>query len=255
VASFIPSGPVFPPEITDLIIHQFSPNFPALRICSLVCRAWVPASHYILYETLSLRGEDILDFLEIIEPAENTYFAGLRALDLSLCENGPTASLVVLFPRFHSLAFIRVSSSIFHYEFPIVSSVTTLEFLSVQFRSFAAFTNLLSRVPNLKKLEFEKVSWGSADGWAPARTDITLSKPTHRLRLDTLSIQVSNDPHFLDWLSCEESGPLTQNLTLLLPRMPVHNAKDSEMFHRVSEYLRHLNVSLKRLFIRFGDLS
>ncbi|KAJ6594835.1 hypothetical protein B0H19DRAFT_1057057 [Mycena capillaripes] len=250
--SFIPPGPVFPPEITDSIIHQLSRDTPVLRICGLVCRAWLPASRYILHETLSLRGEDIPGFLEIIGAAENTYFATLRAIAITLCENGPTQSLLELLPQFLCLKTFRVHTSIFHYEVPVLSRVTTLEFYGTQFRSFAAWTNLLSRVPNVKNLKLVYVSCGSMEGWAPARAADIIPAKSPRLTLDTLSIQISDDPRLLDWLASEESGPLTIDLTLLLVDGTLVDEIGSP---RVSKYLRHLNTSLKRLFFQFAGIS
>ncbi|KAJ6573470.1 hypothetical protein DFH09DRAFT_1362101 [Mycena vulgaris] len=160
IAPFISSGPVLPPEITDSIIHELSPDAPALRICSLVCRAWLPASRQILHKKVALRGEDIPDFLDLIAPSENTYLNKLRVIDISLCENGPAVSLLQLLPRFLCLESVRIHSSIFHYEIPDLPRVRSLEVFGLQFRSFAAFTKLLSRFPDLKNLILgENVLW------------------------------------------------------------------------------------------------
>ncbi|KAF7358046.1 hypothetical protein MVEN_00851800 [Mycena venus] len=247
---FIPIGPVFPPEITDSIIKELAPNIRVLRICSLVCRSWLPASRYILHHALSLRGEDVPGFLGIISSPDNTYFASLRAIDISLCENGPTSSLLALLPQFRCLKIIRVYSSIFHYESTIIPSVTTLEISDTHFRSFAAFTNLISRLPNLKNLKIQNISWGSmyVRGLATTEAEINTSNTPPRLELDTLFAQMSNDTHFLDWLCSGESGALTRSLTLLLPRRSAES-------DRVSEYLRYLNAHLKSLHVRFSEVS
>ncbi|KAJ7140788.1 hypothetical protein C8R44DRAFT_761885 [Mycena epipterygia] len=252
-AAFIYPGPALPPEITDSIIHQLSPNIAALRICSLVCRAWLPASRYTLHKTLSLRGEDIPGFLDVIAPSENTYFSSLRVIDISLCENGPAPSLWKFLPHFLCLESLRIHSSFFHCESPTHPRLRTLELFDVQFGSFTAFTDLISGFPHLKNLRFEKVAWGSMQGWSPVGEDIIPAKPCPRLELDTFSPQISNDSQFLDWLGSEESGPLTSNLTLLMPKMRWgRETLDDDTLAKVSEYLRHLHVHLKHLHIRFG---
>lgn len=249
-------GPALPPEITDSIIHQLSPNIAVLRICSLVCRAWLPASRYALHKTLSLRGEDIPGFLDVIAPSENTYFSSLRAIDISLCENGPTPSLWQLLPHFLCLESLRIHSSFFQCEPPTHARLRTLELFDVQFGSFAAFTDLISRFPHLKNLRFEKVAWGSMQGWNSVGEDIIPPKPFPRLELDTFSPQISNDSQFLDWLGSEESGPLTSSLMLLMPKMRWgRNTLHADALDKVSEYLHHLHVHLKHLHIRFGTAS
>ncbi|KAJ6468090.1 hypothetical protein C8R47DRAFT_807523 [Mycena vitilis] len=243
------SQPVFPPEITDSIIHQLSPDLPTLRVCSLVSRAWIPASRYLLHETIALRGEDMSSFLELIAAAENTYLATVRAVNLSLCENGPTESLLKLLPQFLSLKSIRIYSSIFHYDLPVISGVTALELSGTHIRSVLDFTTLLARLPALKHLKLDAVSWGSSDGWAPVASSIGPVNPT-RLELDTFSVQIPTDPLFLDWLGSAKSGPITSDLMLCLP-IKLQGRDQTKIHCKISEYLRHLNVSLKRLHLRF----
>ncbi|KAJ7502625.1 hypothetical protein B0H11DRAFT_2274750 [Mycena galericulata] len=255
-SKFLSPGPVFPPEITDCIIHELSPDLPVLRLCSLVCRSWIPASRYILHETLSLRGEDIPDFLDIIAPSENTYLDTLRAIDIGFCENGPAASMLQLLPQFLSLKTIRIHSSIFYHRFPVIPRITTLEFFDTHFRSFAAFTDLTSQCPDLKNLKFRNIAWQSLDGWAPTGPDIISAKMSSRLELDTLSADISNDPHLLDWLSSPETGPLTSDLTLILPKMRRYVLQDpltDETVGKVRQYCHNLNVRLTNLYVQFGS--
>lgn len=253
---FTSPGPLFPPEITDSIIHELSPNRPALRICSLVCRTWLPASRYILHDTLSLRGWDVPGFLDIIVPSENTYLGTLRAIDIRLCENGPVTSLLRLLPQFVCLKSIRIQYSTFDYQFPVIPAVNTLEFFGAQFPSFTAFTNLLDQCPNLKNLKLETISWGSVDGSAPPGIDMLPGKSSTRLELDTFSVDISNDSPFLDWISSPESAPLTSNLTLLLHTGLSYTTKDpleAEIIKKAQQYCRHLNLHLKHLHVRFDS--
>ncbi|KAJ7762632.1 hypothetical protein B0H16DRAFT_1688201 [Mycena metata] len=256
MAPFIPA-PVFPPEITDSIIHELGAELPALRICSQVCRAWLPASRHILHQTLKLRGEDILGFMDIIASPENTYFATLRGLELSLCDNGPATVLLELLPKFVCLKSIGIYSSVFHYELPTLSSVTSLEFKRTEFRSFAAFIILLGQTPNLKSLKLTKVLWGPLPGWGPPATeDILPSKSIPRLELDVLHIE---DRAFLDWFTSEVPAPLTSVLELFIrednhqvPWGQASNIVDTKLLDKVSQYLQYLGVHLEQFYLRFS---
>ncbi|KAJ6573454.1 hypothetical protein DFH09DRAFT_1457460 [Mycena vulgaris] len=248
IAPFISSGPVLPPEITDSIIHELSPDAPALRICSLVCHAWLPASRHILHKMVALRGEDIPDFLDLIAPSENTYLNKLRVIDISLCENGPAASLLELLPRFLCLESVRIHSSIFHYETPDLPRVRSLELFGLHFRSFAAFTNLLSRFPDLKNLILgENVLWGSVQGWAPTGQDVMVSKPSLPLQLNTFNAYISNNSQLQEWLGSGESGPIASNLTLVMPNVYSNTASalTADTLAKLSEYLRHLHLDFR----------
>ncbi|KAJ7034076.1 hypothetical protein C8F04DRAFT_1102977 [Mycena alexandri] len=249
---FIPV-PAFPPEITDSIIHELGPELPALRICSQVCRAWLPASRHILHQTLKLRGEEIAEFVEIIASSENTYFATLRGIELSLCENGPTTELLNLLPKFLCLKSIGIYSSIFYYEFPILPGVTTLEFRRTEFRSLAVFTILLGQTPNLKSLTLSKVKLsGWVPGWAPTGVDLVPSKSIPGPELDVLHVELTKDRALLDWLTSEVSAPSTLALELFLPRDSYGSIGDTDLVDKASKYLQYLGIQLKRLHLRFS---
>lgn len=47
------SAPVFPPELFDSVIDYLHDDKAVLRICSLVCQDWVPASTFHLFSTFS----------------------------------------------------------------------------------------------------------------------------------------------------------------------------------------------------------
>jgi hypothetical protein len=245
--------PVLPPEITDSIIHQLSENAEVLRTCSLVCRTWLPASRYILHWAISLRGEDISGFVDLIKSAENTYQTSLRAMELSLCENGPTASLLQLLPLFVCLESVRISSSIFHHNSPALPRVRTLDLFDLRFRTFAAFTDLTTQFPNLKNLSFEAISWGYEGGWKPPGEDKHPPNSLPQLKLDTFTADITNDSQMREWLLC--SRPLTSQLSLLLPKSHEYgrNALSASTLTLVSEYLHHLNVHLKHLYLRSGS--
>ncbi|KAJ7137258.1 hypothetical protein C8R46DRAFT_1138008 [Mycena filopes] len=249
--------PAFPPEISDLVIFELGGDLPTLRTCSQVCRVWLPASRHILHQTLKLRGEDLLEFADIIASADNTYFATLRALELSLCENGgpATAALLEILPKFISLKSVRVSASIFHFSLPLLPGVTTLEFKLTEFRSFGEFTYMLGHVPNLRNLKLQRVSWGSMRGWTSTEVDSAETSLTSivRLELDTLHIELLPD-ELLGWLASEVSAPLTADLVLALPKDRYGDSINAVLLGTASGYLKFLGPRLKRLYLRFSGM-
>ncbi|KAK7001411.1 hypothetical protein R3P38DRAFT_1794848 [Favolaschia claudopus] len=238
--------PTIPPEITDTIIRLLCRDRQVLRLCSLVSRAWLPASRNILYETLAIRGEDVPSFISIAAPSENTYLGFVRAIDISMAENGPTESLLELLPQFTRLKTLRVVSSIFHFELPPLPAMTTLELSGSHFQSFAAFTALLSRVPNLHDLKMQNLHWGSPSGWAPPKLQLA-SSPQLKFKLSGFFVEMTESV-LLDWLCDTSTAPSATSLTLSLPRWPPG-------VHRTSEYLKLLNVDLQTLYLRFNELD
>ncbi|KAJ7762630.1 hypothetical protein B0H16DRAFT_1884069 [Mycena metata] len=218
--------PELPPEITDSIIQLLAQDFPTLRSCSQVCRAWLPASRHILQPTLKLGRDQTLGFLDIIVSPENTYFAMLPAIELLACENGPTTALLKLLPEFRCLTSLRVCYSAVHYELPVLSSITTLELKVTVFESFTVFANFLGQIPNLKHLKLDEVVW---------RPSQILSTSRPRLELDTLHVEGVEDRAFPP-LKCRR----------LLPRRSCWSSRGTRV---------HLGARLKRLHLKFSELA
>jgi hypothetical protein len=51
-----------PPELTDAIIDAGKDDKPFLKTCGLLCRSWVPASRRRLFECVTLRRRNVVDF-------------------------------------------------------------------------------------------------------------------------------------------------------------------------------------------------
>ncbi|KAJ7055762.1 hypothetical protein C8F01DRAFT_1157624 [Mycena amicta] len=240
-----------PPELTDTIIHNiFDPA--TLRACSLVCHSWLPASRYHLYRTLSLHGDDIPSFLTHIQAPHNTFLAYLRRIELSFCENGPMQALVRLLPSFACLAQVRMESTMYYYDFPVLPGVTHLELWKVQFGSFAYFTTLIARLPHLKHLKLEQIEWAAARGWA-AVEELDLAGIEPPLCLDSLEFELrgsasDGDAYFDDWLSSAESCPRASSVVMSLQLPP-------SRLSVALDYLRHTGSRLTSLHIRFHELS
>ncbi|KAJ7065675.1 hypothetical protein C8F01DRAFT_1126371 [Mycena amicta] len=248
-----------PPELTDTIIHNiFDPT--TLRACSLVCHSWLPASRYHLYRTLSLRGDDIPSFLAHIQAPHNTFLAYLRRIELSFCENGPMQALVRLLPTFAPacLAQIRMESTMYYYDFPVLPEVTHLELWKVQFGSFAHFATLVARLPHLEHLKLEQIEWAAARGWA-AVEELDLAGTEPPLCLDSLEFELrgsasasdDGDAYFDDWSSSAESCPRASSVVMSLQLEGLAPSRMSV----ATDYLRHTGSRLTSLHIRFHELS
>ncbi|KAK0476176.1 hypothetical protein IW261DRAFT_1492350 [Armillaria novae-zelandiae] len=73
-------GPRFPPELFDRFIDFLHRDNEALKACSLVCRAWIPASRFHLFKRLSFH---------VIPPSyarnNRSYEDKVKLLDSSFC--------------------------------------------------------------------------------------------------------------------------------------------------------------------------
>lgn len=70
----------FAVEITDAIIDYLHRDKKALAGCSLVCRAWVPASRYHLFDTLWIRAHTALWCFRILQSPFCTLWPYIRHL-------------------------------------------------------------------------------------------------------------------------------------------------------------------------------
>nr|GAT45637.1 predicted protein [Mycena chlorophos] len=228
-----------PPELTDTIISNIK-HKPTLRSCALVCRSWVPASRHALFTTLSARGDDIGALLALLSTAENTVKRQFQRVELSFAENGPTQALIRLFPECAALRKLRLDSTMYYYDFPVVSQLTHLELSKIQFGSFAHFLALLSRLPSLKSLKLEYIEWAAARGWAAV--EIPDKEHMAALNLDRLDITLSGDRsegEFLDWLGDDKSAPRAKHLVADVPfRLALFQT-----------YLEHTATTITRLHL------
>ncbi|KAF7288410.1 hypothetical protein HMN09_01393500 [Mycena chlorophos] len=229
-----------PPELTDTIISHIS-HKPTLCSCALVCRSWVPASRHALFTTLSARGDDIESLLALLSTAENTVKRQFQRVELSFAENGPTQALIRLFPECAALRELRLDSTMYYYDFPVVPQLTHLELSKIQFGSFAHFLALLSRLPGLKNLKLEYIEWAAARGWAAV--EVPDEESMAPLNLDSLDIMLSGDrseEEFLDWLGDHKSAPRAKHLVAYIP--PFRLA----LFQT---YLEHTATTITRLHL------
>ncbi|KAJ7440202.1 hypothetical protein B0H11DRAFT_2353697 [Mycena galericulata] len=206
------SPPIFPPEITDLIIANLDPeDETTLKMCSLVCRAWVPACRHRLFSWLTISSRrDCEMFVGLSSALQNTYVYALQGM--RLC--GDYSKLDKLLPRlpdFSRLRTLQIYARRLDYECPLMPNVTSL-FLSVDtFPSFSAFTGLLAQFSGLKVLSLRVFTQWERSNSLPSAS--TSSSP---LDLDELWIHILlfEDEDFRNWLSYESLGLVTRDLTL-----------------------------------------
>ncbi|KAF7325558.1 hypothetical protein MKEN_00405200 [Mycena kentingensis (nom. inval.)] len=104
--------PVLPPELTDIVINELSDSRKDLRNFSLVARSWLPASRHHLYASLTIRGEDIISFIPLLDAPHGTFAHFLECLELSevhFTELSELTQLMGGLPNLKRLHLSRVS--------------------------------------------------------------------------------------------------------------------------------------------------
>ncbi|KAF7353894.1 hypothetical protein MVEN_01075300 [Mycena venus] len=263
--------PVSPPKITDAIIDELRGSLPALRVCSLVCSDWLPASRNILNRSISLRAEQIPAFMELLESPTNTYCGRVRDISLGSCLPGPIPSLGEIFLQFTDMQSIHIHSSHWHHDIPLLPGVVQLNLSGIKFPSFAAFFQLASRFPSLKSLSLGELKFVDQ-----SYSGAVHFSPLPGLPFERLSLKIScENMTLLHWLASENGAPpLMPHLTLIVkfvkpvspfPRnLRVQPSSNTFFLHArhnallaTSRYLDHLSVRLKYLVMPFivGELT
>ncbi|KAF7310282.1 hypothetical protein MIND_00402200 [Mycena indigotica] len=242
-----------PPEITDSIIEQIylsasppSASFPTLRACSLVCRAWLPASRHHLPSKLSLSPLNFRLFVRHVETPENTLFAYLRELQVSSPLNPVhLRTLVDLLGRFSVLAVLKLTQSPIAFEFPPVQCLTSLELRHVRFDTFDRFTQMLRCLPNLRRLCVAQVVWASNSGEIFEALPLPVAEgPPIELELFEFDLWPADEGfgsqrYFLSWLKAESGWPRASKLVV---RIQAGTDDLSNYLERLGAHLIELNV-------------
>ncbi|KIP09924.1 hypothetical protein PHLGIDRAFT_288540 [Phlebiopsis gigantea 11061_1 CR5-6] len=109
-----------PPELCDMIIDFLYDEKPVLSICTLVCRAWLRAARYHLFDSIYVHCEKNLDaFHDFLAYLQST--PSVRAYIKDLCLDGFTevpeppdnmescylAAIAELLPQIHTMSVIN----------------------------------------------------------------------------------------------------------------------------------------------------
>lgn len=104
-----------PPETTDRIIDHLHYDRSTLRHCALVCHAWLPASRFYLFYTVTVRGVMISASEQLVE---NAPWVSYCVRDLKLTgtiipqNQDPEAPLVPIVTKFTHLRSFPLCSPI-----------------------------------------------------------------------------------------------------------------------------------------------
>jgi hypothetical protein len=75
-----------PAELTDRVIDFLHSDELALETCSLVCKNWVPASRYHLFQNLYLNPSRVQPFVELLNSPTSTILKHVLTVDISLSD-------------------------------------------------------------------------------------------------------------------------------------------------------------------------
>ncbi|KAJ7512794.1 hypothetical protein B0H11DRAFT_2267854 [Mycena galericulata] len=228
-------------EISNYIIRYLAEYLPALRVCSLVCREWLPASRKIMHRDLLLHNENIASFPQLLESPLNTFFDAVRTMYLSLDHDGSeTRAVLESLPQFTHLDSLSLDSGCLSHGLPASPRISTLELSDVEFPSFVAFLDLLSQFSGLKSLTLGHLEFpgGSRKPKIPRKT-----APFPGLSLETFSVDVSDNNQLLHWLASSTAAGHCQIST---PRL-ILTGFDDISSTRISGYLHTLGTNLKHL--------
>lgn len=218
-----------PPEVFDIIIERIARfDVPTLRVCSLVCKAWLPVSRYHLIPAISLGPKNVKSFLRLLNSPHSTISSGIHHVsiqsdsdaishrksresriypaDINISTDGATFScdetllrLLAPFPLLTSLSFswlrtgftLPTTAALIH-GFP---GLTELEFRTCTFPSFDKFTSMICALQNLRRIVLADVTW----------VDLALPEsPTRQSlppRLEALDLYLSPIGHICTWLA------------------------------------------------------
>ncbi|KAF8918336.1 hypothetical protein CPB85DRAFT_1281551 [Mucidula mucida] len=162
--------PALPLELCDMIIDFNHTARKTLARCSLVCRAWIPASRYHMWTSIRLTPTNIDTFLSLISSDQSTFLPYLQNVEVENAFkkikhyhnfwNGwdIIASYLHDLPRLRSFTLSKVSwgllddmkwSSSVLYTF---ASVTKLSLSNVSFHDTPQLLAFLCNFPHLRHL-------------------------------------------------------------------------------------------------------
>jgi hypothetical protein len=226
-----------PPELTDRIIDFLWDCQLDLRVCSLVCRQWLPASRWHIFETITIWPDSRL--LTLMQFPQSVVANHTRTLNLRLRlpaeVNIAAVRILWHLPNVLNLRTVIVGSvPPSPAQFPVVPLVEKLSLQHTKFASCNDFAEFLSKFTTLRELELGWISWEDFDyGVCSHATPM----------LENLSIQgFEGAPDILQWLSSADYGPQTRGLTLYIP-----NKTDTTSLSIISRFLHRLNDGLEYL--------
>jgi hypothetical protein len=264
---------LLPAELSDVVIDQFSHDWSMLKVCSTICRRWLPRSRFHLFQDLAVdtsNSNHILRLLPIISSPLATiplyvksitiyYNEASMAQDLWADElddlpyplhTFPFATRLTLYIGSWGLQGERIRWLLESCKLNI--SVTQLCIQHSCFESFPGLARVISQCPSLQQLSlngvqyslfiFEMSSIVSVKDYVHMRGLVALPPDGYfrpPLGLHTLQLDNFRCSHFLDWLISLE------------PALPLHtvriNGIDWHEVPAVIDFIQHFAMSLDHL--------
>ncbi|GJE90791.1 F-box protein [Phanerochaete sordida] len=265
-------GPVLPPELFDETLDHLWDDAKTLRVCSLVCRSWVPSTRLHLFRTIRLSSEATCTQLSALMANSPAIARCVRKLTISAQYSGvgtdnrgveddawvnvsaEIARTLGVHGRVNTLALSRLRWTSLAPDTrdaykAVFKGVRTLLLFEVRFHASGDVLDFLDAFPDLEELYFHAVSWDSESSTTPSSAAelISLAQSHHdtkKMHLSYLFLDPRSSPTLVtEWIL---SHPSEQKLrTIQLCWRELDNTK------ALGDLLQASGSSLERLQIEF----
>ncbi|KAJ7062298.1 hypothetical protein C8F01DRAFT_1252123 [Mycena amicta] len=254
---------ILPPELTDHTLDFLHDDLPSLRTCSLVCRAWVPASRFHLFQNVTLRRKwmrfsstQCRAFLMLLESRFCTFPTFVTHLTLEDLDPTPQDRfhdaypvLRERLPGLESITFLRwknLGTPPLHKLLPHCTGLLTeIKLALVSFRHREDLFRFLELCPpSLGTLDIERCIWPLASTEANAAAKAKAFKFPAACSVKTLRLRYCSFFDILDHFvaAAERIGAPLQCSTLELENLPAHIESTGRFLAKVGPALNHLVV-------------
>jgi hypothetical protein len=234
-----------PPELTDTVIDYLHDDKHSLAACSLVCQAWVPASRYHLFGSVTIPPRKVQSFIDIIYSRTCTIRPHVSRFVVD--QLPPLQQFQTIVVAIHTLPFVR---SLYLRNTVLVPSPAELRVIAgsmfgriinlilenVGFGTFDDFVLFMSSFPRLETFVVRQLSWS-------LETSLSRVWWTTPSTLRVLDLQICPVAGILRWI-CSPS-----------PIPPVHTVHfrglTTPWLFGVQYFLRALGSSLHHISLRY----
>ena len=234
--------PRLPAELTDTIIDLLHDEEDALANCSLVCKAWLPATRYHIFENLLLDPWNTEAFIDMKNHPLATVAPYIHHLTIDQIKHRYHQTLNNVFVRLpnfpilqrldlKSISWGRIGDEARNTAISAFKGVTELELSFSDFTTPDQFIELVSNLTSLRSLSVQYVSWTED-------TPVTFSQQNAPPKLHVIKLGGLGSGPILDWLAMQK--PIIDTLSICL----IPEEADS-----VNRYLGVLGPSLLHLSV------
>ena len=258
-----------------MIVDYLHDDFRTLSVAALVCRSWVSASRYHLFEMIETWTPNISTLGQLIANTHCTFASSIREIHieplLNECANGTRSTPRCIDPiagHFSKLVSVRkLRVSAVHMpinwqkllkETDFTTRITHLWLCSLRLDSFKCWMEILKSFPSLVKLRYGAASQMVDNTWKetdiPSNIDWTLSQKLHSFEVESYvscPVQQIWSQNMWAWLLQSQVRLITLELSSLVYISTDANTR--ETLSAFSRYLRFLGPSLQRLRLDFKD--